>query len=142
MRSGYTLLEISVVLALLALAGTAILPAARRSADRAAVAGAREAVAGLVVRARTEAMLLGGAALHARPADGSVWVQAGDSTIVALRLGAEFGVSLEIVGGAAEAELKFDALGLGRRASRTLVLRRGDAEARLVVAAYGRAVRS
>ena len=50
----------------------------------------------------------------------------------------EFGVALEL-GARAEAELAFDAL--GRRASRTVVLRRGAAEARLVIAAYGRAVR-
>jgi prepilin-type N-terminal cleavage/methylation domain-containing protein len=140
MRTGFTLLEISVVLALLALAGTAVVPAARRTADAAAVVGAREAVAGLVVRARSEAMLLGGASLHARAADATVWVEADDSVVALRRLGAEFGVTLEL--GAAEAELPFDALGIGRRASRTLALRRGTAEARLVVAAYGRAVRS
>lgn len=140
MRFGFTLLELAVVLTLLALAGGAVLPAARQTADRAAVVGAREAVAGLVARTRAEAMLHGGAALHLRALDGSVWVETEDSIVELRRVGAEFGVTLEL--GGAEAELPFDALGLGRRASRTIVLRRRDAQARLVVAAYGRAVRS
>ena len=121
-------------------AGTAVIPAARRTADAAALVGAREAVAGMVVRARGEAMLLGGAALHARASDGAVWVAAGDSVIALRRVGAEFGVALEV--GAAEIDLPFDALGIGRRTSRTLILRRGAGEVRLVVAAYGRVVRS
>jgi type II secretory pathway pseudopilin PulG len=140
MRAGHTLLELTVVLLLAGLAGTAVLPAARRAADRAAVSGAREALAGLVARARTEAMTLGGASLRTRAADATAWVQAGDSVIGLRGLGDEFGVTLDV--GAAEAELDFDALGLGRRASRTLIVRRGQAEARLVVAAYGRAVGS
>ena len=140
MRAGFTLLELSVALALLALAATAVLPAARRTTDRAAAVGAREAAAGLVVRARTEAMARGGATVRVRAADAAISIEAGDSVVAMRRLGPEFGVTLEL--GAAEAELAFDALGIGRAASRTLVLRRGDAEVRLVVAAYGRAVRS
>lgn len=127
---------------LMGIAGAALLPAARVAADRAAVAGARETVAGLVARTRTEAMLRGGAALHARVADRAVWVQVGDSLLEVHRLGEEFGVTLSLGGTAREAELAFDALGLGRRASSTIVFRRGGAEARLVIAAYGRAVRS
>ena len=140
MRAGHTLLELVVFLSLLGIGASAALPAARRSADRAAVSGAREALAGLVARTRTEAMTLGGASLHARASDATVWVQAGDSVIGLRRLGDDFGVTLDV--GAAEAELPFDALGLGRRASRTLVVRRGQEDARLVVAAYGRAVGS
>jgi prepilin-type N-terminal cleavage/methylation domain-containing protein len=140
MRTGHTLLELLVAMALVGLAGTAVLPAARRAADRAAVSGAREALAGLVARTRTEAMTSGGASLRARAADATVWVEVGDSVLGLRGLGEEFGVTLDV--GAAEAELDFDALGLGRRASRTLIVRRGLAEARLVVAAYGRAVGS
>ena len=73
--------------------------------------------------------------------DARAWIQAGDSVIEARSLAVEYGVTLEL-GGSGEAQLAFDALGLGRRASRTVVLRRGAAEARVVIAAYGRALRS
>jgi hypothetical protein len=128
------------VIALLTVAGGTFLPAALRTADRAAVVGAREALAGMVARARSDAMVHGGARLRARAADAVVWIEANDSTLAARRLGEEFGVVLDL--GVGDAELPFDALGIGRRASRTFVLRRRDAEARLVVAAYGRVVRS
>lgn len=139
---GHTLLELTVVLALLGAAGAALLPAARRQADRAAVTGAREAVAALVARTRAEAMALGGASLHLRESDAVAWIQAGDSLVTTLGLGDEFGVTLELGGTGDEAELAFDAMGLGRRASRSVRLLRDEAETRLVIAAYGRAVRS
>ena len=142
MRSGFTLPELAFVLMLMGLAATAVLPAARRQAGRTAVAGARETVAELVARTRIEAMLHGGAALRLRVAGARIWVLAGDSVVVLRSLSADFGVTLELGEGASEAQLAFDALGLGRRASRSVILRRRGAEARLVVAAYGRVLRS
>jgi len=59
-RRGHTLLEISLALALLCAGSWALTSAARRVADRNAVAGAREEVAGLLARARREAILYGG----------------------------------------------------------------------------------
>src|SRR5688572_12414956 len=141
MRSAFTLPEVVLVLTLMGIAGTALLPSARAASDRLAVTAAREAVAALTARARSEAMAHGGAILHLRASDGHGWIEAGDSVLELRRLSEEFGVSVDL-GAGGEAELVFDALGLGRRASRTVVLRRGDAEARLVIAAYGRAVRS
>ena len=141
MRSAFTLPELVLVLALMGIAGTALLPGARAAADRLAVTSAREAVAGLVARTRTEAMLHGGAVLRLSAADGRGWIEAGDSTVTEHRLAEEFGVTVEL-GATGEAELVVAARGLGRRASRTVVLRRGRAEARVVVAADGRAVRS
>ena len=82
-----------------------------------------------------------GAAYSSRASDSSGWVEAGDSIVEVRRLAEEFGVTVDL-GAGGEAELVFDALGLGRRASRTVVLRRGEAESRVVIAAYGRAVRS
>ncbi len=140
MRSGVTVPELVVVLALMGIAGTALLPAARAASDRLAVVAAREVVAELLARTRTEAMLAGGAVLRLRALDGRVWVQASDSASYARSLTREFGVTVD-VGRSGEAELVFDALGIGRRASQTVVLRRGKAESRLVVAAYGRGVR-
>jgi prepilin-type N-terminal cleavage/methylation domain-containing protein len=141
MRSAFTLPEVVLVLALMSIAGTALLPSARAASDRLAVTAARETVAALAARARSEAMVHGGAALRLRASDGRGWVEAGDSILELRRLSEEFGVTVHL-GEGGEAELLFDALGLGRRASRTVVLRRGDAEARVVIAAYGRAVRS
>ena len=141
MRSGTTLLELAVVLVLIALAGTAVLPAARRQADRSALIGAREAVAAFIARTRTEAMLVGAASLRVRTAEADLAVLTADSLVTVLHLGSQFGVAIELGGGAAEAELHFDGLGLGRVASRTITLRRGQDEVALVVSAYGRAVR-
>ena len=125
MRSGATLLELTVVFVLIALAGTIFLPAARRQADRAALVGAREAVAALVARTRTEAMLAGAASLRVRAADGEVAVLSADSVIVGQSLGSQYGVTIELGRRAKVAELHFDGLGLGRVASRTITLRDG-----------------
>jgi prepilin-type N-terminal cleavage/methylation domain-containing protein len=141
MRQGTTLPELVVVLALLAVVGTAALPAARRQADRAALAGAREAVAALVLRTRLEAMLRGGATLSFDVGTGRAWISAGDSSVVELALTREFGTTLELGGYAEGTTLAFDALGIGRLASRTIVLRRGQDRASIVVAAYGRVLR-
>lgn len=139
MKMGATLIEIAVVLSLLALLGVGLLPAARASADRAAVVGAREALAAMLVRTRAEAQRHGGAVLRIEP-DGRVELAIGDSTLASLDPRAEFKVGLS-TGSRVPVALRFDGLGIGRASSRTLELRRGGADATLVVAAYGRVVR-
>jgi len=141
MRQGTTIVELTVVLGLLTLLGLAALPATRKQVDRAALIGAREAMAALVVRSRREAVRSGGARLLLSARDARAWVEVGDSVRVAVPLGSEFGVEMELVGGATRAALSFDALGLGRAASRTIVLRRGGEQVAVVVAAHGRVVR-
>ena len=64
-----------------------------------------------------------------------------DSVIAGQSLGSQYGVTIELGRRAKVAELHFDGLGLGRVASRTITLRRGQEEVQLVVSAYGRAVR-
>jgi type II secretory pathway pseudopilin PulG len=130
-----------VVLALLALAGAATLPAARAQLDRAAIAGAREALVAAVARVRAEAILRGGATLHVDAGTSRVWVSADGLPPDPLPLDREFGVRLELPGGQGRAALAFDGLGIGRAASRTIVLRRGSADASVVIAAYGRVLR-
>lgn len=145
---GYTLLEMATVLALL---GAAIAPAlggARRLVDRMAVEGAREDVAALVARARTEALLRGEAAvLVARdPARALLLVPSEEGagarrrrTVLTVRdVAAEFGVRILVGGRRGRVELRFDELGLGSMTSRTLRFRRGRSEARLVVSSFGR----
>lgn len=48
---------------------------------------------------------------------------------------------MTLSGQRAEAELRFDALGIGRIASQTIRLSRGDEDAVLVVSSYGRLAR-
>jgi type II secretory pathway pseudopilin PulG len=136
MRSGYSLVDLTVALALITAGVSVLLPTARRQADRSAVLAAREAVVAELARARRESRLSGGAVLQIRRAGSRLWVEAGVPPRDTLALEERFGVHMEP--GAASAALAFDALGIGRLANRTLAFARGDASARLVVSAYGR----
>ncbi|MDH5758828.1 MAG: prepilin-type N-terminal cleavage/methylation domain-containing protein [Gemmatimonadota bacterium] len=138
MRYGYTLLEMVAVLALLAVAGSELTVAARGYRDRAAVVGAREAVVGLVARARREALLRGAAAVVLSPAPVRASVQVEDSVVAVIDLRETFLVEVDGGGSTGEVRLDFGPLGLGRVASRTLSFRRGEATTALVVSSYGR----
>lgn len=133
---GHTLIELIAVLLIGSLALAVGLPAADAQRDRWAVAGAREALVGAVSSARAAAITRGGASLFVDAAGDSVWSGGpwGASDPVDLRR--EFGVDLGPDGGLFE--LRFGPLGLGRVASRTLVLRRGGAAASITVSSYGR----
>lgn len=141
MTRGFTLLELVVAVALAALVLGAGLPAARRSVDRMAVVGAREALVGMVVRARSEAVARGGAVLVLDAAGATARVEAAGEVVDALDVASAFGVHLDPGGTASEVRLAFDGLGIGRIASRTVKLRRGRAEAGIVVSSYGRVSR-
>lgn len=141
MMRGHTLLELVLVLFLLGLATSAMIGPARHQVDRAAVTGAREALVGLFARARAEARARGGALLRVRPAEGRAWIEAGGGTRATVDLPRTFGVTLAVPGEPDEIALLFDALGIGRHASRTFRLTRGGAATSLVVAAYGRVER-
>ena len=136
MRSGYTVLELGVTLLLLGLALATAVPALGRHRDRMAVVAAREATAGLLSRARREALLSGGASLHVRRDGGLLWIRSERPLTDTLRVEERFGVTLEMT--ADEARLPFDALGIGRISSRTLTFARGETRAGLAVSAYGR----
>lgn len=138
MRSGHTLLEMSTVLALVALGAPFLLSAGRRMRDRAAVVSARERVAGLFAEARMAAMSRGGATVHLRTDGGAAWFEAGDTVRRRISLGTDPGVALVLPRGRSASDLAYDALGIGRVASETLRFRRGSAESVLVVSGYGR----
>jgi len=138
---GFTILELAAVLVLLSLSVGSLLPGARRQLDRASVLEAREELAGLFHRARFEAVAFGGATLHLKADSASGTLIAGGEVLDRTVLLEEYGVSLTISAGRPEAELTFDSLGLGRVASQTLRLRKGDAEVALVVSSFGRIVR-
>jgi prepilin-type N-terminal cleavage/methylation domain-containing protein len=141
MTRGFTLLEMTVAASLSALLLAVGIPAARRSLDRMAVVGAREALVGMVVRARSEALARGGAAVVVDPVGGSVRVESGEAVLGSLHLDAAFGVELDVGTPPRVVRLTFDGLGIGRVASRTILLRRGAAEAGVVVSSYGRVTR-
>lgn len=138
MNQGFTLLEVCVVLGLLAVALSIALPPARTLRDGLAVRGARESAASLIMRAKGEALARGGASVWVGEDQGTMRVEAGGDTLATLNVGAEFGVELDLAGAGSEAWLRFDGLGLGRVASRTLWFTKAGARASLVVSSLGR----
>lgn len=138
MRRGYTLVELSIVLALMALSAPFLLAAGHRMRDRAAVVSARERVAGLVAEARMAAMSWGGATVHLTTDDGAAWFEAGGAVRRRLLLADDPGVAVVLPRGRTTSDLAYDALGIGRVASETLRFQRGEAESVLVVSGYGR----
>lgn len=138
MARGFTLLEMTVAVSIAALALATGIPAARRSLDRMAVVGAREALVGMLVRTRSEAVARGGATLVLDETRGTVRAEAGEVRLDSLSLSRDFGVRLDVGGSSAEARIRFDGLGIGRIASRTVWMRRGAAAAEVVISSYGR----
>lgn len=137
-RDGYTLIELLVALTLLGILLSTALPPLGKWRDRAAVRAARDELAGAIAWTRIAAASSGGAALVVDPASGRVWTRtaAGDDAR-ATDLHARYGVKLD-AGSTAPIRLHYDAFGIGRTASRTLTLRRGDAAAGVTVSSYGR----
>lgn len=142
-RAGFTILEMITALVILGSAVAFSLPAMKRQVDRTAVLGAREELAGLLHRARAEAVSLGGAKLHLVADPPAVELRAGGALLSRREFLDDYGpgISMTLSRDRAEAELAFDALGIGRIASQTIRFTRGAAEAGLVVSAYGRLVR-
>lgn len=141
LSSGFTLLELVVALFLLGLAVAQLIPAARHQLHRMAVLGAREEVAGLLHRARGEAVARGGAEIILTSAPPLVELIASGDTLERVDLEESYGVSLGLSRDRSQARLVFGPLGLGRVASQTLRFLRGREEARLVVSSLGRVAR-
>lgn len=139
--SGTTLLELVLVLTILGvLFGIAHSPL-RRGLDGMAARGARDALAVGVARARAAAVGRGGATLLVDLRRAAFWVEdlAGDTVGAPVDLAARYRVQVALDGAPAErVALRFDGLGIGRVTNRTFQLRRGRAEARLTLSAYGR----
>jgi type II secretory pathway pseudopilin PulG len=135
---GHTLVELATVLLLMSVAGASLAPAARRYRDRAAVVAAREITVGLVAEARLAAMAAGAAWVHLDADSGRARALTADSLLSDADLADELGVVVELGGGRRATEISFNALGLGRMSSETVVFRRGEATATLVVSGLGR----
>lgn len=138
---GHTLVELTFVMTLAAVGAASLAPAARRYRDSAAVAAARETTIGLLAEARAAGVTSGRGVLAIATGPSRVWLVSTDSTLHAVALESEYGVDVELTGGRSSTEIAFNALGLGSFANETLVFRRGDATATLVVSGYGRARR-
>ena len=140
-RRGHTLLELLIVLALLALAIGIAYPATRAAADVWAVRAARDATAALLATTRSAAIAHRGAELLVVPGRGSVLARTARAPVPrpVLEVTREWGVTLTSPGAAADTiAVRYDALGLGRVASRTFRFERGSAAAGITIAAYGR----
>jgi prepilin-type N-terminal cleavage/methylation domain-containing protein len=138
---GYTLLELVVVLALLAIAIGLAYPATRAASDAWAVRAARDATASVLAATRAAAIAHRGAELLVVPATGDVLTRtaAAPAAEERLRIGRDWRVALSSPGfGGDTIAIRYDAIGLGRVASRTLRFERGSAAAGITIAAYGR----
>ena len=130
---GFTLLEMAVVLVLLGLGVPSLLRVVRNQNDRMAAMAAREAVAGLLHRARQEALARGGAAVVLRVGPAEATLVARGDTLARAGVEETFGVHLSLARNRDESILEYGPLGLGRISSQTLTFRRGRAETKLVV---------
>lgn len=135
--NGYTLLEMTATLALLATASTAVVPAASRFRDRMEVLTAREEIVAALHRTRTEAIRAGAASLHLS-ADGGIRISVGDSTALRATVPGDGVVRLVLSAGRDRTEIPYNGLGLGVFANETIELVAGSARTRLIVSSYGR----
>lgn len=135
-HAGFSLVELLVVLVLLAiLLGITAAPAARWR-DTLAVRAARDEIVSALAWTRMAAVSRGGAGLVIDPAAARFHTMAAGEQGQVVDLDARYGVILD--SGNELIEVRYDALGIGRAANRTLLLRRGNARAGVVVSLYGR----
>jgi prepilin-type N-terminal cleavage/methylation domain-containing protein len=141
-RPGITLLELLCSLAIMGvLLGMVAAPIAR-AGDVFAVRAAREAVINSAARARALAIGHGGATLTLSTPGGIIAIASRDGTVAdtLIRLGPDLHVAMAFDDARLEqVELRFDGLGLGRLANRTVRLRRGRVTGGVTFSAYGRA---
>jgi prepilin-type N-terminal cleavage/methylation domain-containing protein len=139
---GYTLVELLAVLVLTGVGLSTAVPAIRRLADRAGLIAAREDVIGALVEARTLALDRGGSAITLLERVPSARVEAVGQPPITRSIGhGARGLSMDVGAHGDSIVLRFDAIGLGRFASRTIALTQGGATVYVVVSSYGRVTR-
>lgn len=137
-QRGTTLIELLLVLALLTTLLGVALPGVGKWRDLHAARAARDELAAGLAWARLAAVSNGGSTLVVDEVTARFWMTTPAGPVgAAVDLGDRYAVRLEL-GAAERVALQYDALGIGRHASRTIRLRRGSAEAGLVVSSYGR----
>lgn len=140
-RPGLTLIELLFVLTVVGVLTGLAAPSLRHGFDRLAVRSARDALAAGVARTRAFAVARGGAVLVVAPSQDAFWIEAtsGEPLTARVDLGRQYGVRLVVDGSPAEPlRLHFDGRGIGRLVNRSFHLRRGRAEAGLVLSSQGR----
>ncbi|MDZ7779152.1 MAG: prepilin-type N-terminal cleavage/methylation domain-containing protein [Gemmatimonadota bacterium] len=135
--NGYSLFELTVALALLAVASSVLTPALAGYRDRMTVLAARETVVGLLHETRAAARRVGAASLQVDAERARVRVAIGDSVIRAVDLGGQ-GVRIDLPRGRVRGEIAYNGLGIGVFANETVEFSAGSERARLVVSSYGR----
>lgn len=140
-RSGYSIMEIAVLLVVLAALAPPLLGSARKLRTSFYLQRSREEAARLFAEARWTAVAHGGATveLATDPARGVVISASGD-TVMAASLD-EGGVSLGLSRGRATARVRFGPMGLGMVSSQTLRFGLAGEERRLVLSSLGRVSR-
>lgn len=137
-RHGFTLVELILVAALLAVLLAVAMPPVFRWRDAAAVRAARDELAAGLGWTRMAAAAHGGATLALDPLTGRYWIRIADGGgPEPVELGRRYGVAFD-PGTTDPVLFPYDALGIGRLGNRTVRIRRGHAEGGLTVSAYGR----
>lgn len=138
-RTGFSLIEVALVLLIAALLAAVSIPSLSRGRDALAVRAARVELASAFAVARFTAIRAGGAALVIDTAAGDVWIEtaAGVRLQPGYPLAARYGVSLR-TDRPAPVMLRYDALGIGRIANATIRVERRRASATLTISSYGR----
>ncbi len=140
-RSGASLLEFACVLTLMGILAGLAAPSFSNTRNVLAVRGARSAIVAAAARTRAHAVRHGGAELRIDAPSASLRIVTRDAAIDEhLPIAADNGVRVQLEGtSATTATLVFDALGIGRVASRTISLHRGSVTAGVTFSSYGRA---
>lgn len=141
MQSGTSLLEVTVVLTLLAVALSVGFQTVAPILHRIQIVGASDEVIALVHLARSEALRVGEAELAIDVRTGVVTVRVVDRTVRTAYLSADYGVELWTSSRQVPVELRFGPLGLGIFAGQTVTLTAGSTRGRVVISPYGRARR-
>jgi prepilin-type N-terminal cleavage/methylation domain-containing protein len=138
-RRGFTLIELALVLAIAGVLAGVALTSAARAWHMLAVRAARAELVSLVGATRSAAVLAGGATLVIDVPRARAWIETAGGTRDPhlYDLAARHGVSFHTARGV-PLLLRYDALGIGRLANATVVVRRGAAQSTFVVSAYGR----
>ncbi len=138
-RPAYTIVELACALMLVAVLLGLAAPPLRRALAWTRVRAARDVVAAEATRARALAVARGGAELVLDLRHARAWLAASDTSTTPVPVADERLVRVLADGADGDTlRIGFDALGLGRIASRTLRFRAAGAEARLTFSAYGR----
>ncbi len=138
MERGFSLLSLAVGLAVLGLVLAATLPRVAVLLDRFACAAARETLISRAERARLEATRHGAAQLIVDPDSARIWIEVAGVPREVVDLDDRYGVRIVRPLRTRPVRLRFDRLGIGRFASRTFEIARGQAVTSLTVSSYGR----